>query len=359
MAAFFLIAGLSLLVLGANTLVNGASRLALSFGLSPLVVGLTIVAFGTSAPEMAVTAGAVLAGQSDVAVGNLVGSNIFNILVILGLSALIVPLAVHVQVVRQEMPILLGAALLFLAFGHDGNISLIEGAVLFGLLLIYTVFLVVQARRSPPGEAAAYDAEMAALKSNGWRSKWYVQVWLCVAGLIMLVLGSQWLVESAVIFARAFGVSELVIGLTIVAAGTSLPEVAATLAAALKGERDMAVGNIVGSCIFNILGGVGLGGLVAGAAGLVVAPAIMSFDIWVMMAAFFACLPIFVAGREISRWQGAVFLAYYVAYVAYLILLARQHEVLSAYWSAMLSIVVPLTIIALVVVMIREPMKQK
>lgn len=356
-ASFFMIAGLALLVLGANALVNSASRLALSFGLSPLVVGLTIVAFGTSAPEMAVTAGAVLAGQSDVAVGNVVGSNIFNVLVILGLSALIVPLAVHVQVVRQEMPILLGSALLFMAFGLDGRISFFEGAVLFGLLLLYTVFLVVQARRSPPGEAADYEAEMQPLKSNGWRSKWYVQIWLCVAGLIMLVQGSNWLVESAVTFARAFGVSELVIGLTIVAAGTSLPEVAATLAAAFKGERDMAVGNIVGSCVFNTLGCLGLGGLVAGAAGMTLPSAVLNFDLWVMMATFFACLPIFVAGREIVRWQGAVFVAYYVAYVVYLILRAQQHAVLPAYSSAMLSFVVPITIITLVVVMIRQPAK--
>ena len=357
MASFFMVAGLVLLVLGANALVNGASRLALSFGLSPLVVGLTIVAFGTSAPEMAVTAGAVLAGQSDVALGNVVGSNIFNVLVILGLSALIVPLAVHIQVVRQEMPILLGSALLFMAFGLDGRISFFEGAVLFGLLIVYTVFLVVQARRSPPGEAADYDAEMAPLKSNGWLSKWYVQIFFCVAGLIMLVQGSNWLVESAVTFARAFGVSELVIGLTIVAAGTSLPEVAATLAAALKGERDMAVGNIVGSCVFNTLGCIGLGGLVAGSAGMVLAPALLNFDLWVMMATFVACLPIFVAGREIARWQGAIFVGYYVAYVTYLILRAQQHEVLPAYSSAMLSFVVPITIITLVVVMIRQPAK--
>ena len=357
MASFFMVAGLVLLVLGANALVNGASRLALSFGLSPLVVGLTIVAFGTSAPEMAVTAGAVLSGQSDVALGNVVGSNIFNVLVILGLSALIVPLAVHVQVVRQEMPILLGSALLFMAFGLDGRISFFEGAVLFGLLIVYTVFLVVQARRSPPGEAADYDAEMAPLKSNGWLSKWYVQIFFCVAGLIMLVQGSNWLVESAVTFARAFGVSELVIGLTIVAAGTSLPEVAATLAAALKGERDMAVGNIVGSCVFNTLGCIGLGGLVAGSAGMVLAPALLNFDLWVMMATFVACLPIFVAGREIARWQGAIFVGYYVAYVTYLILRAQQHEVLPAYSSAMLSFVVPITIITLVVVMIRQPAK--
>lgn len=353
-AILFLVAGLALLVVGANALVSGASKLALSFGLSPLVVGLTIVAFGTSAPEMAVSTGAVLAGQNDVAVGNVVGSNIFNVLVILGLSALIVPLAVHVQVIRQEMPIMIGAAMLFMAFSLDGQISFLEGGVLLGLLIAYTAFLVIQARRSPPGEAADYDAELQEPKSSAWMSKWYVQVLFVVAGLVMLVQGADWLVDSAVIFARALGMSELVIGLTIVAAGTSLPEVAASLTAALKGERDMAVGNVVGSNVFNILGCVGLGGLVAGTTGLSIAPSVLNFDLWVMLAAFVACLPVFMSGREIARWEGALFVGYYVAYVAYLVLKAQEHDALPAYSTVMLSFVLPITIITLVVVGIRQ-----
>ena len=353
-AIFFLVAGLALLVVGANALVSGASKLALSFGLSPLVVGLTIVAFGTSAPEMAVSTGAVLAGQSDVAVGNVVGSNVFNVLVILGLSAVIVPLSVHVQVIRQEMPIMIGAAMLFMAFSLDGQISFLEGAILLALLIAYTVFLVVQARRAPASEASDYEAELKQAKTGGWMSKWYVQAWLVIAGLIMLVQGADWLVDSAIIFARALGMSELVIGLTIVAAGTSLPEVAASLAAAFKGERDMAVGNVVGSNIFNILGCVGLGGLVAGAAGLPIAPAVLNFDLWVMLAAFAACLPVFISGREIARWEGALFIGYYAAYVAYLVLKAREHDMLPAYSTVMLSFVLPITIITLVVVSIRQ-----
>lgn len=357
-AIFFFVAGLALLVLGANALVSGASKLALSFGLSPLVVGLTVVAFGTSAPEMAVSTGAVLAGQGDVAVGNVIGSNVFNILVILGLSAVIVPLAVHVQVIRQEMPIMIGAALLFMAFSLDGVITFFEGAIMLALLVAYTAFLVIQARRAPPGEAADYDAELPVTKPEGMMGKWYVQIWFVVAGLVMLVQGADWLVESAVTFARAFGLSELIIGLTIVAAGTSLPEVAASLAAAFKGERDMAVGNVVGSCVFNILGCVGLGGLAAGAAGLPVAASVLNFDLWVMLAAFIACLPVFISGREIARWEGAVFVGYYVAYVAYLILQAQEHSVLPAYSSVMLSFVLPITIITLVVVSIRQTKSQ-
>ncbi|HAU57644.1 MAG TPA: sodium:calcium antiporter, partial [Comamonadaceae bacterium] len=247
-------AGLAALVVGADILVRGASRLALSFGISPLVVGLTIVAFGTSAPEVAVSAGAVLNGQTGLAMGNVVGSNIFNVLFILGLSALIAPLVVHVQLIRQEVPILIGASLLLLILSLDGRISLLDGGLFFGLLLAYTVFLVVQSRRETQAAQAEFDAELHAPPAGAWDARLPVQIALIVAGLGLLVLGSDWLVTSAGAFAQALGGSDLVIGLTIVAAGTSMPEVATSVAAALKGERDIAVGNVVGSSTFNILG---------------------------------------------------------------------------------------------------------
>jgi len=343
------VTGLALLLFGASVLVHGASKLALSFGLSPLVVGLTVVAFGTSAPEMAVAVGAAYAGNADVAIGNVVGSNIFNVLVVLGLSAMIIPLAVHVQVIRQEMPILIGSALLLLVMGISGSISRGEGVLLFVLLLIYTAFLVIQARRDSANNSQDFGDEITPAVAGHWDSRWYMQLVLILAGFAMLVFGSEWLVESAVIFARALGVSDLVIGLTIIAAGTSLPEVAASLAAAIKGERDMAVGNVVGSCVFNTLGCVGLAAMFSGAAGLSLAPSLMNFDLWVMMAAFLACLPIFIAGREIARWQGFVFFGYYTAYVTFLILKAQEHAALPAFSDVMLTFVVPITIITLVV----------
>lgn len=346
-------AGLAALVVGADILVRGASRLALSFGISPLVVGLTIVAFGTSAPEMAVSVGAVLNGQTGLAMGNVVGSNIFNVLFILGLSALIAPLVVHVQLIRQEVPILIGASLLLLILSLDGRISLLDGGLFFGLLLAYTVFLVVQSRRETQAAQAEFDAELRAPPAGAWDARLPVQIALIVAGLGLLVLGSDWLVTSAVAFAQALGVSDLVIGLTIVAAGTSMPEVATSVSAALKGERDIAVGNVVGSSTFNILGCLGLSGLVAGSAGLTVAPALLAFDIWVMLAVALACLPIFLSGREIARWEGVVFLGYYVAYVTYLILSAQHHAALETYSTVMMSFVIPLTVITLVVSLIR------
>jgi cation:H+ antiporter len=346
-------AGLVGLVIGANLLVRGASKLALSFGISPLVVGLTIVAFGTSAPEVAVSVGAVLDGKTDLAIGNVVGSNIFNVLFILGMSALIVPLVVNVQLIRQEVPIMIGASLLLLALGLDGKLSFLDGAFLFGLLVAYTAFLVIQSRRETKAAQADYDEELTPAAPGSWDSRPAVQIGLIVAGLAALVFGSEWLVTASVAFAKTLGVSDLVIGLTIVAAGTSMPEVATSITAAIKGERDIAVGNVVGSNTFNILGCLGLSGLVSGGAGLVMAPALLSFDIWVMLAVALACLPVFMTGREIARWEGGVFVGYYVAYVAYLVLAAQQHDALPFFSTAMLSFVLPLTVVTLVVMLLR------
>ena len=352
-------AGLAALVAGADVLVRGASRLALSFGISPLVVGLTIVAFGTSAPEVAVSAGAVLSGQTDLAIGNVVGSNIFNVLFILGLSALIAPLVVHIQLIRQEVPTPTGASLLLL-LSLDGRLGLLDGGPFFALLLAYTGFLIVQSRRETRAAQDAhaapndYEAELQPAAQGAWDSRLWVQLLPIVGGLGLLVVGSDWLVTASVVFAKALGVSDVVIGLTIVAAGTSMPEVATSLAAAFKGERDIAVGNAVGSSTFNILGCLGLSGLLAGSAGLTVPSSVLAFDIWVMLAVALASLPIFLSGREIARWEGGVFLAYYAAYVTYLIMSAQEHAALPAYSAVMMGFVIPLTVITLVVSLIRR-----
>jgi cation:H+ antiporter len=352
------LAGLGALVVGASALVRGASNLAISLGISPLVVGLTIVAMGTSAPEIAVSVASVLDGRTDMAVGNVVGSNIFNVLFILGISALIVPLVVHRQLIRQELPIMFGVSLLVALLARDGSIRTFEAGLLLLLLVAYTGFLIRQSRResaaSRAQEAGADEAEIQPPPPGAWDSRLPVQLLLMAGGLGLLVLGSDWLVNAAVVFARALGVSDVVIGLTIVAAGTSMPEVATSVAAALKGERDIAVGNVVGSNIFNILGCLGLSGLVAGSTGLAVAPSLLTFDIWVMVAVALACLPMFMTGGEIARWEGGVFAGYYVAYVAYLILQAQEHDALVAYSNVMLSFVVPLTLVTLVVSVVQR-----
>jgi cation:H+ antiporter len=337
--------GLLALIVGAETMVRGASRLAVSWGISPLVVGLTVVAFGTSAPEMAVSVGAALSGSSDLAIGNVVGSNIANVLLILGISALIAPLLVHEQIIRQEIPIMIGASLVVVAMALDGHIGRIEAGLLFALVIAYTVFLVVQSRRASQATEDEFSSE---IPTSQWDRHWGVQAALVIGGLALLVLGADWLVGAAVTFAKVMGVSDLVIGLTVVAVGTSMPEIATSLIAALRGQRDIAVGNVVGSNVFNLLAVLGAAGLVS-TSGLSVPDAARNFDLWVMLAVAFACLPILLTGREIARWEGGVFLGYYAAYLLYLVLAAQQHESLQAFSSAMLSYVMPLTAVTLLV----------
>jgi cation:H+ antiporter len=337
-----LIAGLVLLVLGADLLVKGASRIAAGFGISPLIIGLTVVAFGTSAPEAAISVSSALKGEPDIAVGNVLGSNIFNVLFILGVSALITPLLVSKQLVRIDVPVMVAVSILAFVLSSDGRISFIEGAVLFSGILAYVAVLVRIGRRS--GE------EGEAIKTS---MHWAVDAALIVVGLVLLILGARWLVSSAVTIAEAMGVSELVIGLTIVAAGTSLPEVATSIIATVRGQRDIAVGNVVGSNIFNILAVLGLTAMVA-PGGLPVSAAAINFDYPVMLAVAVACLPIFFVGYTIARWEGGLFLAYYVAYTTYLVLAATQHDALPAFSDAMLYFVLPLTIITLGIVLFRE-----
>jgi cation:H+ antiporter len=352
-ASLMFVAGLAALVVGADLLVRGASKLAISLGISPLVVGLTVVAFGTSSPEMAVSAQSAWSGSTDIAIGNVVGSNIFNVLFILGLCATIVPLVVASQIIRQEVPIMIGASLLLVALTLDGGLSRAESALLFGLLLAYTGFLVVQSRRSQdqPVEQE-FRRELAEPGPPAWDDRTAVQIGLVVAGLALLVIGSNWLVDAAIVFARALGVSELIIGLTIVAAGTSTPEVAASLMALRKGERDIAVGNVIGSNTFNILGVLGVSGLVAPAA-LTMPESLVRFDLPVMVAVAIACLPVFFSGRRIARWEGLMFLGYYAAYVGYLILAASDHDALTTYATVMTWVVIPLTVATLVAVLWR------
>lgn len=347
---FFL--GLGLLIVGAELLVRGASRLAAAVGVSPLVIGLTIVAFGTSSPELAVSVQSALIGQANIAFGNVVGSNIFNILVILGLSALITPLIVAQQLVRLDVPVMIGVTILAVVFAQDLNIGRLEGLLLFAGLIAYTVFLFVQSRREN-NVAVQKEYEQEFGERPGGLVQIALNIALVVIGLAMLVVGSRWLVDGAVAIARALSVSELVIGLTIVSAGTSLPEVATSVVAAIKGERDIAVGNAVGSNIFNLLSVLGLTSIAA-PSGVAVAPAAFNFDVWVMLAVAIACLPVFFTGNEVARWEGLMFVGYYVAYLTYLILDATQHDALPLFSNVMLIFVVPLTVLTLAITILRE-----
>jgi cation:H+ antiporter len=337
-------AGFVLLFAGGEGLVRGSSRLAQRVGISPLVIGLTVVAFGTSAPELLVSATAVLDGRDEIAVGNAVGSNIFNVLVILGLCALVRPLVVAQQLVFRDIPVMISVALLLLFFGLDGRIGVGEGLLLCAGAIAFTVDSVRASRRESEEVRSEYESS---LQRTSRRGGVLADSGLVAAGLALLVLGARWLVAGAVELAQALGLDETIIALTIVAAGTSLPEVATSLVATLRGERDIAVGNVVGSCIFNVLAIVGVASVLGGG-GIAVPASIENFDLPVMVAVSVACVPILVRGHRLGRWEGALFVGYYVAYTAYLVLAAREHAALERFSVIMLEFVVPLTVATLV-----------
>ncbi len=311
LAVIFLFLGLVLLYFGAEGLVRGSSSLALRLGLSPLVVGLTVVAFGTSSPELVVSLKAALDGQGAISVGNVVGSNICNIGLILGLCAIITPIATNSQVVRVDIPIMLGITAVTLFVLADGHLGRPEGILLAALLVAYVVFSIGLARRQPADALGAEFGEEVKISKRGLA----VDVLMVIGGLVLLVFGARFLVDGAVIIARTLGWSEALIGLTIVAIGTSLPELATSLVAAVKKETDIAVGNIVGSNIFNLLGILGITAIVhplqADGVGMV--------DFAVMAAFSLVLWPMAFHQQRITRPEGAALLAGYVGYLFWLL----------------------------------------
>jgi cation:H+ antiporter len=343
----FFVGGLALLIGGAEWLVRGASILASAMGISPLVIGLTVVAFGTSAPELSVSLMAALSGGSDLAIGNVVGSNISNILLILGLSACIAPLIVSAQVIRREVPIMIGASVVVLLMSLDGQIGRLDGAVLGIGVVTYTTLSIRDSRRE--GIAASVVGVDVRILTGGPGTVLRESARV-VAGLALLIVGTSGVVQGAVAIAEAFGVSQLLIGLTVVAVGTSLPEAATSIVAILKGQRDLAVGGAVGSNIFNLLAILGITALVQP---IGVPVEVLVFDLPLMVAVALACLPVFFTGGSIARWEGGVFVGYYVAYTVYLVLDATNHEAFPTYRTMMLVFVSPLTALTFTVLGLR------
>lgn len=343
--------GLICLIAGAEALVRGASRLASAVGISPLVIGLTVVALGTSSPELAISIKSAVSGQASIAVGNVIGSNIFNVLFILGLSAIIVPLVVSSQLIRIDVPFMIGISVFVLFLSWDQMISRFDGILLVVGLAAYIGFLINQSHQESSDGKRDYENE----RGNGefTLKEWGKNISFIIGGLALLVLGSRWLVYSAVTFARYMGISELIVGLTIISAGTSLPEVVTSLVAAFRGNQDIAVGNVVGSNIFNLMSVLGITGIVD-PTGLDISASVISFDLPVMIVVAFACLPLFFTGGVISRWEGIVLLGYYIAYTSYLILAASQHDALAGFNIVMLYFILPITAITLSVVTFRE-----
>ena len=347
-----LLAGFVLLIGGAELLVRGASRLALSLGVPPILIGLTVVSLATSTPELAISLQSMSTGQADLAVGNVIGSNIANILLILGLSAAIFPLLVEQRLVRLDVPLMILASFALWFFARDGQVNRGEGAVLAAGLVGYLLLAVSMGRKEGAAVLEEYEHEYGGAKSAAARSR-LANLALIAAGVALLVWGARLLVDSSVILARWFNLSEAIIGLTILAVGTGLPELATSLMAAWRREGDIGVGNAVGSNLFNILGVLGLTALLA-PQGVAVSASLVRFDLPVMTAVAVACLPVFFIGHRISRWEGFLFSAYYLAYLVYLLLDAAQHDALPGFSRVMLGFVIPLTTVTLAVLVYRQ-----
>lgn len=366
--------GLVLLVAGGELLVRGASGLATRIGMSSLVVGLTVVAFATSAPELAVTLGAVMGGEPGLAVGNVVGSNIANVLMILGSSAIILPLLVKVQLVRIDIPFMAALSILFLLLAIDGGFSRVDGLILLVLLVLYIAVAIILSRRDGhvddlrgPGASIATasagrvgqtarktgDTMTEAVEDVEARGSIGRDVVLVLIGVALLVVGANILVKGATGIATAFGVSDLIVGLTVVAIGTSLPELATSIVAVRRGQRDLAVGNVVGSNIFNIGAVAGLAAMIS-PTGLPVPESALALDIPLMIAASVVLLPLAFTGSVIARWEGGLLVALYVSYLLYTVLAAAERPILQGFTTVMLWFITPLVVLTVISTVVHE-----
>ena len=340
MVIVLFIAGIILLVFGADLLVRGAASLAASLGVSPLIIGLTIVAIGTSSPEIAVSLQAAFNAQGAIVLGNIIGSNIANIMLILGMAAMFGPLPVDRAILRRDLPVMIGASLLTFLLTLDRTLSRIDGII---MLLCLTAYLWVMWPRNEHHDAL----HQSHLPQRRLRAL-LLQLAMVVGGLALLIVGARWLVDGAVTFATWFGVSELIIGLTIVAVGTSLPEIATSVIAGLRGERDIAVGNVVGSNVLNLLLVLGTT-MVLSPQPIAVPEVTIALDLPVMVGAALICLPIFFTRRIVSRREGSLLLVYYLSYTLYLVLSATGSDELPVYNTIVGLILIPLTVVLLVV----------
>ncbi len=310
MIALYITGGLVLLFFGADWLVQGAVTLALHLGLSPLIVGLTVVALGTSVPEALVSVQAALGHQGGIALGNVIGSNILNIALILGLSSLILPLKVDSHIVKADVPLLTGATFMLVVLLEDFHISRMEGAFLLLCIVFYVTGNIMTVKRTSPEEDKIEGME---IPEDSGKTLWR-DVGFLILGIVTLGFGANFLVTGAVDLARIFGLSEALIGLTIVSIGTGTPELATALMAAFRKSPDLAIGNVVGSNLFNIMFVLGIAGLVAPLDG----KGISSIDLYVMLGVTILLLPTVWTGRILDRKEGFLFLAIYVGYLYHL-----------------------------------------
>lgn len=320
-AMLLFLAGLGLLVAGAELIVRGAVRLAAMLGVTPIVIGLTIVSIGTSTPELAVGVAAAYQGTGDLAVGNIAGTNVLNLLFIMGLSALIRPLPLSSQIFRLELPTIALAALLMLTMAWDGRLSRLDGAIMLACGIAYTLFLIHAARRASNSIKAEFQEEYQPQASPQTAPAWRQQLWdvtMLFVGLALTVVGAEMLVRGSVDIASKLGVTPTIIGLTIVAFGTSAPELVTTIVSTIRNDRDVAVGNLLGSSIYNILFILAIPCLLA-PGGLPVEKQLLTFDIPIMAVVVLCAIPVFITGKQVSRWEGGLAVLTYLIYLAWLI----------------------------------------
>ena len=306
----YLVGGLVIMLLGAEGLVRGASALALRIGISPLVVGLTVVAFGTSSPELVVSIGSAIDGNSDIAIGNVIGSNISNIALILGITALINPIKVNVLLIKREIPIMIGVTVVFLLFFYDLSLSRLEGILLFAGIIVYTVVSYKLSKNEKRETELEFEKEIPKATGNLLKS-----ILMVFFGLIFLALGSKLFVDGAIEVALMLNISQVIIGLTIVAVGTSLPELITSVVAAIKKEGDIAIGNVVGSNIFNLLSILGLTAIIYP----ITAESISILDLGMFSLTALIMLPLSRTGFILNRIEGAILIGIYVTYIYFLI----------------------------------------
>ncbi len=338
------IAGLVALIAGAELFLKAVDHFGLKWGISPLIMGLTVVAFATGAPELAISIKAAASGSADLVLGNIIGSNVANILLILGITSLIAPINITRRIIKIDVPIVIVVSIVLMILSFDGKLTTIDGVILLAGFIAYSIYTYIHIQRSKEEETEQifeYEKTMDELAKGNW---FYIKNGgMLLIGLVMIVLGSNWMVESAVEIATILGLSELVIGLTIVSIGTSLPEVATSLSAARKGNADIAVANVLGSNLYNVLLTLGLTLIIAPNVLDVSAKAI-SLDLPFMVAVSIACIPIFIAGFNLTRMDGFIFLFYYLSYLTYLVLDAVSSTFVPTIELAMLWIIVPATV---------------
>lgn len=349
MTVFLFIAGLIALIAGAELFLKAVDHFGLKWGVSPLIMGLTVVAFATGAPELAISIKAASSGSADLVLGNIIGSNIANILLILGITSVLSPLAISGRIVRVDVPIVIAASALVFGLALDGKLTSTDGVILLLGLVAYSAFTYYQIQKSKNDGVEEEIFEYAESPDELAQGAFFYikNIGFLIIGLVLIVQGSDWMVDSAVTIAEALGLSELVIGLTIVSIGTSLPEIATSMSAARKGKADIAVANVMGSNLYNMLLTLGLT--------LIIAPNVLdvsvkaiNMDLPFMLAVSIACIPIFIAGFNMTRTDGSIFLFYYAAYLTYLVMDAVGSGYVEVAKTAMLWVVIPATVVYMV-----------